>query len=147
MPLDFGGDKPYNNRSPSSYNTSSYDYGSTYGGSNSKPKSEKHRVDTVKEFSDMDKTDKVEDKDILRERKRGYWLSNKEREDDIRHKNDFSLIIIYVMIIFSALVGLGFVTIIAVIAFTSITQGKMTETGIVGAILNFIADLMRIGLS
>jgi hypothetical protein len=51
------------------------------------------------------------------------------------------------MVVFAVAVLLCFIALIGVVAFTSIKTGTMTETGIMDSILQFIADLMRIGLS
>jgi hypothetical protein len=166
-PLDFGGDKSeirnkIQNPTPARPVGPSSNYGgggfggsigggyrpggggSTYqpGGGVQKP-----RVDSPKEFSDMRDADQVQDDEISRLRKDAYRLSNIEKEYDIVHKNDFNKIIKIVMIVFALVVLLCFMILIGVVAYTSIKTGTMTETGIMNGILQFIADVMRIGLS
>ena len=92
-------------------------------------------------------TDDIKDEELRRMRLEAYRLSNIEKEYDIVHKNDFNKIVKIVMVVFAVAVLLCFIALIGVVAFTSIKTGTMTETGIMNSILQFIADLMRIGLS
>ena len=108
--------------------------------------SSRPRIDTVHDFSDMQSADGVQDKDISTLRKKGYRLSNLEKEFDIRHKNDFNNIAKVILICFSIFVGFAFLVIIAVITWTSWKAGAMTETGIIGTILQFIAEMVKISL-
>ena len=166
-PLDFGGDRSdvrnkINNPSPARPVGPSSNYGGGgFGGSiggGYRPGGgggiyqpgggvQKPRVDSPKEFSDMAVTDDIKDEELRRMRLEAYRLSNIEKEYDIVHKNDFNKIVKIVMIVFAVAVLLCFIALIGVVAFTSIKTGTMTETGIMNSILQFIADLMRIGLS
>lgn len=166
-PLDFGGDKSdvraqIKNPTPSRPVGPSSNYGGGgFGGSlggGYRPGGgggiyqpgggvQKPRVDSPKEFSDMQNTNDVQDSEILQLRKEAYRLANIDKEYEILHKNDFNRIVKAVMIGFTILVILAFLIIIGVISFTSVKAGTMTETGIINSILQFIADLMRIGLS
>lgn len=167
MPLDFGGDKSeihekiqnptpdrtvgpstnYSDAGPSASlggSFSSSDDAGTYqpGGGLQKP-----RVDSVKEFSDMGSIDGIKNEELRKLRLESYRLSNIDKEYEIVHKNDFNKIVKIMMISFAVLVLFGFIAILAVIGYTSVKAGAMTETGIINSILQFIADLMRIGLS
>lgn len=118
--------------------------GSSYQSTGSSPRA---RANTVDEFSDMKITDGLKDSDISELRKDGYKLSNLEKEFDIRHKNDFSNIIKIILVTFSVLVGICFLVIIGIITWTSYKTNSMTETGIIGNFLNFITEIIKIGLS
>lgn len=168
-PLDFGGDQSeirnkIQNPTPSRPVGPSSNYGSNgggFGGSlgggyrpgggggiyQSGGGVQKPRVDSPKEFQDMRDLDTLTDEETRQLRKEAYRLSNIEKEYDIVHKNDFNKIVKTVMIGFSLAILLAFFVIVGVVAFTSVKAGQMTETGIINGILQFIADLMRIGLS
>lgn len=151
MPLDLDVDRvelvnSLNRPPTSSRPTPSFNRGGSSNMYNSSTR-ERHNVDTVNDFSDMTTTDEVKDKDITDLRKYGYMLSNKEREDNMRHRNDFNNIVKIVIICFSLIVGFAFMLLVGIIAYTSVKSGSMTETGIIGSILQFIADVMKIGLS
>lgn len=105
------------------------------------------KSDTVHDFSDMLTVDQLRDKEIADLRKDGYRLANTEREFDIRHKNDLSNIVKIILICFSTFVGLGFIAIISVITWTSYKTNSVTEKGIISSLLNFIAEIIKIGLS
>lgn len=113
----------------------------------SRGQGDRHRADTTRDYSDMEVTDQLSDKELAALRKSGYRLSNRERANDIRHKNDFNKIVKIILICFALIVGFSFVILIGVIALTSVRTGQMTETGIINGILQFIADIMKIGLS
>ncbi len=163
-PLDFGGDKselrkkagapiPQRPMGPSGNNYGGGFANGSYGSSSrtesyqSVGAGQKHRADTVNDFSDMQTTDGLTDQEIRNLRMQGYNLSNMEREFDIRHKNDFNNIIKIMMIAFAVVLLIVIIVIAGVIAYTSIKSGGMTETGIINGILQFIADVMKIGLS
>lgn len=105
------------------------------------------RADSVNDFSDILGIDKLLDKELAQLRKDGYRLSNIERELDIKHKHDFNSLVKTILIVFCICAALAFALIIGVISFTSYKSGSMTETGIIGNILQFIVDIVKIGLS
>lgn len=166
-PLDFGGDKSQirdriNNPTPSRPVGPASNYGGGgFGGSlggGYRPGGgggiyqpgggvQKPRVDSPREFQDMRETDAVADDELKHLRKEAYRLSNIEKEYDIVHKNDFNKIVKIAMIVITPVVLLCFVGLIGLVAYTSVKSGSITETGIMNSILQFIADVMRIGLS
>lgn len=112
------------------------------GGPFSKPK-----VDSVSDYADMQATDGLKDSDLASLRKDGYKLSNLEKEFQIKHANDFNNIIKKIIIGFALIVGIAFAVIIGVIAWTSYKTNTMTETGIINSFLQFVVDIIKIGLS
>lgn len=152
-PLDFGGNKdeikdrinsnkPTKPIGPNSNNLGESRNSEFYQRSDSNGK----QASRLSDFSDMEITDDLSDKEIAAIRKRGYRLSNIEKQLEIKHKNDFSNIIKIILIVFSLLTGLGFLFIIAAITYTSYKAGEMTETGIIGSILEFFVSILQIGL-
>lgn len=166
-PLDFGGDKsdirnsiknpPVSRPVGPSSNYGGGGFGGTLGGGY-RPGGgggiyqpgggvQKPRVESPKEFQDMRELDGVTDEETKNLRKEAYRLSNIEKEYDIVHKNDFNKIVKIVMIVFSLAALVCFLALIGVVMYTSVKSGSVTETGIINSILQFIADVMRIGLS
>lgn len=72
-----------------------------------------------------------------------YILSELEKKDKISEKRQFNLIIKVVIICFCAILAVGFVALVAVIAYTSIKKGDMTETGVINQILNFVVEIVK----
>lgn len=107
----------------------------------------KAKVDSVRDYADMQITDGLKDEDIASLRKDGYKLSNLEKEFGIKHSNDFNNIIKVILISFSIIVGIAFAFIIGIIVWTSYKTNTVTETGIISNFLQFIVEIIKIGLS
>lgn len=107
----------------------------------------KDKTDSVKDYADMQITDGLKDEDIASLRKEGYKLSNLEKEFGIRHSNDFNNIIKNILIVFSSVVGVAFAFIIGIIVWTSYKTNTITETGIISNFLQFIVEIVKVGLS
>lgn len=107
----------------------------------------KAKVDSVRDYADMQTTDGLKDEDIASLRKDGYKLSNLEKEFGIKHSNDFNNIIKVILISFSMIVGIAFAFIVGVIVWTSYKTNTVTEKGIISNFLQFIVEIIKIGLS
>lgn len=155
-PLDFTGDKSEVNQRINQNRTnqgSSYpgyfpgSMGSTMNAGTSSSGIGKNKVSTPNEFSDMSTTDQLQDENIRNVRMQGYDLANKERTDDIRHKNDFNNIVKISMIIFISLIGIAFMVFFGVFGYLSISSGAIAEHGVLGTMLQTLIEIFKLALS